>query len=95
MGAWSSWENPNYCWAVICKNKRFHRHTNLISRHKIPLGETDAVSPAPALPGAFVFNGANSHRVPKMSRSLAHSSPVRPGQLLGGMSNLRTCAWKD
>jgi len=46
--------NPNYCWVVICKNKRFRRHTNLISGHKIPLGETDAVSPAPALVGAFV-----------------------------------------
>jgi hypothetical protein len=54
MGAWSPWENPTYYWVVICKNKRFHRHANLLYGHKIPLGETDAVSDAPALGGAFV-----------------------------------------
>lgn len=54
MGAWSLWENANYCWVVICKNKRFHRQTNLLNGHKIPLSETDVVSPAPALKGTFV-----------------------------------------
>jgi hypothetical protein len=53
MGAWSPWESANYCWVVICKNKRFHQHTNVMFGHKIPLGETDAVSPPPALTGAF------------------------------------------
>ena len=54
MGAWSPWENANYCWVVICKNKKFHRDTNLLYGHKIPLGETDAVSPAPALFFSFL-----------------------------------------
>ena len=49
MATWSPWENANYCWVVICKNKRFHQHTNLMFGHKIPLGEADAVSPPPAL----------------------------------------------
>ena len=53
MGAWSHWENDNYCWVVICKNKKFHRHTNLLYGHKIPLGETDAVSPVPTVALAF------------------------------------------
>ena len=53
MGAWSPWENASYCWVVICKNKRFHQHTNVMFGHKIPLGETDAVSSPPALSGAF------------------------------------------
>jgi hypothetical protein len=54
MGAWSPWENANYCWVVICKNKRFHKHTNVMFGHKIPLGEADAVSPPPALNGQFL-----------------------------------------
>jgi hypothetical protein len=54
MGAWSAWDNADYYWVVICKNKRFHRHTNLLYGHKIPLGETDAISDAPVLRGAFV-----------------------------------------
>jgi hypothetical protein len=54
MGTWSPWEDANYCWVVICKNKKFHRHTNLLYGHKIPLGETDAISPVPALSSAFV-----------------------------------------
>lgn len=54
MGAWSPWENPNYYWVVICKNKKFHHQTNLLYGDKIPLGETDAFAPAPAIDGAFV-----------------------------------------
>ena len=53
MGAWSPWEDANYCWVVICKNKKFHRQTNVMFGHKIPLGETDALSPLPALSGSF------------------------------------------
>ena len=53
MGTWSSWDNPNYCWVVICKNKRFHRQANTMFGHKIPLGETDAVSPPPPVAGLF------------------------------------------
>jgi hypothetical protein len=53
MGTWSSWDNPNYCWVVICKNTRFHRQVNTMFGHKIPLGETDAFSPPPAFDGQF------------------------------------------
>ena len=54
MASWSAWGQSSYCWAVICKNVRFHRHANVNSGHKIPLGETDAVTPPPAITGFFV-----------------------------------------
>jgi hypothetical protein len=47
------WADSHYCWIVICRNGGFHRHTNLLFGHRIPLGETDAVSPRPALAGSF------------------------------------------
>ena len=53
MGAWSPWDNPNYYWVVMCKSKRVHNHTNTLFGHKIPLGETDAVSDPPAIVGPF------------------------------------------
>ncbi|HWX92575.1 MAG TPA: hypothetical protein VNY29_08070 [Terriglobales bacterium] len=34
---------------MICKNHKFHKQQNLFSGHKIPLGETDAFAPPPAL----------------------------------------------
>ncbi len=34
---------------MICKNHKFHRHHNLFSGHKIPLGQTDPFEPPPAL----------------------------------------------
>ena len=50
MAAWSPWsEAEQYCWAVICKNHRFHDHQNVYSGHKIPLGPTDELAPPPAL----------------------------------------------
>jgi hypothetical protein len=50
MATWNTWgEDEPYCWVVICKNHKFHRQQNLFSGHKIPLGETDAFSPPPAL----------------------------------------------
>jgi hypothetical protein len=50
MASWSSWDNSeNYCWVVICKNRKFHNPQNFFSGHKIPLGETDAFSPPPAV----------------------------------------------
>ena len=50
MASWSAWgEQEQYCWVVICKNKKFHNQQNLFSGHKIPLGETDAFSPPPSL----------------------------------------------
>jgi hypothetical protein len=53
MGAWSSWDNPSYCWVVICKNVKSHRQVNLMYGHKIPLGETDAFAPLPEVTGTF------------------------------------------
>lgn len=44
MGAW---DNPNYCWVVICKNEKAHRGPNVMFGHKIPLGETDAFETTP------------------------------------------------
>ena len=44
MGAW---DNPNYCWVVICKNEKAHRGPNVMFGHKIPLGETDAFETPP------------------------------------------------
>ena len=50
MATWNTWgEEEPYCWVVICKNHKFHRHENLFSGHKIPLGETDAFSPPPTI----------------------------------------------
>lgn len=47
------WENSDYCWVVLCKNSWFHLRRNLFSSHRIPLAETDAVTPLPALSGSF------------------------------------------
>jgi hypothetical protein len=50
MATWTSWgDDEPYCWVVICKNRKFHRHQNLFSGHKIFLGETDQFAPPPAL----------------------------------------------
>jgi hypothetical protein len=50
MATWNTWgEQESYCWAVICKNNKFHRQENLFSGHKIPLGETDAFTPPPVI----------------------------------------------
>jgi hypothetical protein len=54
MTSWSPWDQSNYCWVVICKNVKFHRHANVNSGHKIPLGETDAFTPPPVITGIFV-----------------------------------------
>ena len=45
------WEDGQYCWVVVCKNSRFHRDTNVLYGHRIPLGKTDAFEPLPALNG--------------------------------------------
>ena len=43
-----NYEGP-YFWVVLCKNHRFHKRENLFFEHKIPLGETDAITPPPDL----------------------------------------------
>lgn len=48
-----SWDS-SYAWVVVCKNHRFHHHTNIYFGHKIPLGETDAYSPPPQLDRRFI-----------------------------------------
>ncbi len=47
------YDTNSYCWAVICKNKWFHRQENLHYGHKIPLSSTDAFSPPPTLNAPF------------------------------------------
>ena len=44
-------DSSQYFWVVLCKNHRFHRHQNFFFAHKIPLAETDAFLPPPALNG--------------------------------------------
>ncbi|MBZ5598532.1 MAG: hypothetical protein LAN83_09425 [Acidobacteriia bacterium] len=46
-------DTSQYCWVVLCKNHRFHNRQNLFSGHRIPLGETDAFMPPPALSGGL------------------------------------------
>ena len=41
------WEDANYCWVVLCKNHWFHIRQNIFFRHRIPLGQTHAVTPLP------------------------------------------------
>ena len=41
------WANPDYFWIVLCKNERFHHKSNHNYAHRIPLGQTDTVSPKP------------------------------------------------
>ena len=53
MNSWSTWDNPSYCWIVICKNQRFHRRENTMFGHRVPVGETDAFSPPLRLTALF------------------------------------------
>jgi hypothetical protein len=47
------WEDSSYCWVVTCKNHIYHIPRNFIYRHKIPLGETDAVASRPPVKAPF------------------------------------------
>ena len=47
------WEDSSYCWVVLCKNHWFHLRQNIFFGHRIPLGETDAIMPRPALEERF------------------------------------------
>ena len=50
------WEDNRYFWVVLCKYKWFHirESLSLFFRYRIPLGETDAVSPCPVVAGSFI-----------------------------------------
>jgi hypothetical protein len=43
----SDWEDKQYFWVVICKNRHFHEHQNIWFGHRILLGETDSISDLP------------------------------------------------
>jgi hypothetical protein len=50
------WEDNRYFWVVLCKYKWFHirESLSLFFRYRIPLGETDAVTPCPVVKGSFI-----------------------------------------
>lgn len=39
------WEDNRYAWVVICKNRWFNAHQIWWVGHKIPIAETDAITP--------------------------------------------------
>jgi hypothetical protein len=43
----SDWDDKQYFWVVICKNRHFHEHQSFWGGHKIFLGETDSYSSLP------------------------------------------------
>jgi hypothetical protein len=45
----TAWEDSSYCWVVVCKNHWVHRRPNIFHVHRIPLVETDAVTPRPKI----------------------------------------------
>jgi hypothetical protein len=47
------WVDSHYCWVVLCKNHWYHLRQNIFFRHRMPLAETDPVSPRPSLEGRF------------------------------------------
>ena len=49
------WEANRYFWVVLCKNRLFHIRETLSFnyRERIPLGETDAVTPCPIVNCSF------------------------------------------
>ena len=47
------WEDGRYFWVVLCKNHWFHVRRNLLFRHRIPLAETDSMTPSPAVDCPF------------------------------------------
>ena len=57
MATWNTWgEEEPYCWVVICKNHKFHKHQNLFFGHKILLGEANPYLPPPAIPSAITVH---------------------------------------
>jgi hypothetical protein len=45
------WEDNRYFWVVLCKSRWFHVRESLSInfRQRIPLGETDAITPCPVV----------------------------------------------
>ena len=72
------WEDPHYCWVVVCKNHWFHLRQNLFYGHKIPLGEADVYALAPTLKGSFAVRCDDCHREYryKPSEALRHEQEL-------------------
>jgi len=43
----SEWEDKQYFWVVVCKNKHFHERQNIWFGHRILLSETDSFADLP------------------------------------------------
>jgi hypothetical protein len=56
------WVDSHYCWVVLCKNHWFHLQQNLFFRHRIPLAETDPVTPLPTLEGRIRVRCDDCHK---------------------------------
>lgn len=56
------WEENQYCWVVICKNKWFHLRQNIFYGHKIPLGEADIHESLPDLENNFKVRCDSCHK---------------------------------
>lgn len=54
MATWDHWEQSVYAWVVICRNVKVHQHVTVNAGHKIPLAETDALTPPPAINRPFL-----------------------------------------
>jgi len=72
------WEDNSYCWVVLCKNNWFHYRQSLSSKHKIPLAETDAYAPPPALQNSFTVRCDECHKeyLYKPSEVLRHDQEL-------------------
>jgi hypothetical protein len=56
------WDDPHYCWVVVCKNHWFHLRQNLFYGHKIPLAEADVYGLPPAIKGSFSVRCDDCHK---------------------------------
>ena len=45
----TAWEESSYYWVVVCNNHWVHRRPNIFHVHRIPLGETNAITPRPMI----------------------------------------------
>ena len=59
----SDWEDKQYFWVVICKNRKFHEQQNFWAGYKIFLAETDAYSPMPQVPAKVSVLCDSCHKV--------------------------------